>query len=509
MLGRRLHLVPALVAIVLAAALPVGGAAAPGNDVLVALEPGIAGTRLIERQGGILVSKPLRIWKLGTGAAARAVPALRRLGLLRYAEPDRMRTATAASGSDPLAPEAWYLNRIGADRASQPGPGVPITILDGGVLLDYEELRARADLVALNDQPTVANSVTAHGTILAAIAGAPVNGVGTVGVYPRSALRTFTLAGFDDSSLIAGLDAVTAAGPSVINFSIGGPGFSLALYEAVLRAVNGGSIVVASAGNSPSGTAPDFFPADYPHVLTVGSTARDDSPSAFSIRSPAVDLAAPGEEITVLDPIQPGQTTVVRGTSYATPIVSAAAALLWTARPELDATQVTELLRRTADDVGPAGFDPKTGMGVPDVPAALARATPVADPLEPNDDVDMVVGGGIFPVEKPAVDGSVRARLDESEDPRDVYRLVVPARGTVTLTLKAGANLGLSLWRSGTESVLGPVTGHRLASSNRKCKAVERLTWRNRLGADTEVYVDVWISKRPGTQRAGYTLSIG
>ena len=199
----------------------------------------------------------------------------------------------------------------------------------------------------------------------------------------------------------------------------------------------------------------------------------------------------------------------MRGTSYATPIVSAAAALLWTERPDLDATQVTELLRRTADDVGPAGFDPKTGIGVPDIPAALARAAPVADPLEPNDDVDMVVGGGIFPVEKPAVEGSLRARLDESEDPRDVYRLVVPAGATVTLTVKAGANLGLSLWRSGTESVLGPVTGHRLASSSRKGKAVERIAWRNRLGADAEMYVDVWISKRPGIQRAGYTLSIG
>ena len=180
-----------------------------------------------------------------------------------------------------------------------------MTILDGGVLPDYEEIRSREEVIALNAQPTVANRVTAHGTILAAIAGAPVDGVGTVGVYPRAVLRSYTLPGFDDASIIAGLDAVTAAGPSVINISIGGPGFSQALYEAVLRAVDGGSIVVASAGNSPSGTAPDFYPADYPHVLTVGSTGRKDVPSSFSIRSPDVDLAAPGEEIPVLDPQNP------------------------------------------------------------------------------------------------------------------------------------------------------------------------------------------------------------
>ncbi len=507
----RLVPVLALLAVVAVALLPGHAAAASDGDILLALRPGIAGERLVAAHGGRLVSKPLRIWTITVKAAAQVVPDLRRLGLLRYQEPDRVRISLAATGSDPLAGDAWYLGRIGATSVTQPGPGVPVTILDGGVLPDYEEIRSREEVIALNAQPTVANTVTAHGTILAAIAGAPVDGVGTVGVYPRSVLRSYTLPGFDDASIIAGLDAVTAAGPSVINISIGGPGFSQALYEAVLRAVDGGSIVVASAGNSPSGTAPDFYPADYPHVLTVGSTGRKDVPSSFSIRSPNVDLAAPGEEIPVLDPQNPGSTTQVQGTSYATPIVSAAAALLWTARPGLDATQVTELLRRTADDVGAEGFDVKTGLGIPSIPAALAAGAPVADPLEPNDDVPMVVEAGMFAEPKPPVTGTVRARLDESEDPRDVYRLVIPARGTVTLGVKSGTNLGLSLWRPGATSVLASPGRDRLAISNRKGKLAERITWRNRAAADTVVFVDVWLAlpKKPGIQRAGYTLSVG
>lgn len=497
-----------LLAITLVAVGPGAAVAAPGGEMLVALKPGPAGPRLVAAHGGRLVSKPLRIWKVSATAAGQVVADLRRLGLLRYAEPDRARRPLAAAGSDPLAADAWHLGRIGADRATQPGPGVPVTILDGGVLPDYEELRSRDGVIELNPPPTVANRVTAHGTILAAIAGAPVDGVGTIGVYPRAVLRSYTLPGFDDESLIAGLDAVTAAGPSVINFSIGGPGFSRALYEAVLRAVDGGSIVVASAGNSPSGTAPDFYPADYPHVLTVGSTGRDDKASSFSIRSPAVDLATPGEGISALDPLIAGLPTAVQGTSYATPIVSAAAALLWTARPGLDATQVTELLRRTADDVGAKGFDVKTGLGIPSIPAALAATAPVADPLEPNDDVDMVVEGGVFPDPKPPVAGAVRARLDESEDPRDVYRLVVPARSSVTLTLRPGTNLGLSLWRAGTDSVLGSPGRDRLALSNRKAKLAERITWRNRAGAATVVFADVWLPPKPGIQRGSYTLSV-
>ena len=366
-------------------------------------------------------------------------------------------------------------------------------------------------MVSLNAQPTAATKVTEHGTEIAAIAGAPMNGVGTVGIYPELTLASYTLAGFDDASIIAALDAVTARGPSVVNLSLGGPGFSQSLYESILRAVNAGSIVVASAGNSTTGQAPDFYPADYPHVLTVGSTARNDSPSSFSIRSPTVDLAAPGEELGVLDPAHPTNAIQIRGTSFSTPIVSAAAAWLWTARPGLDDTQVTELLRRTAQDVGGKGFDVATGFGIPRIPSALAAPAPGPDPQEPNDDIALVVAGGLLVDAKPALFGSVKARVDDSEDPRDVYRLVVPAGKTARILLRPHANLGLTLWSSGTTSVTA--TGadgrrHRLGISNRKGKADERLTWRNASRGDVVAFVESWIPAKKGTQRGSYTLSV-
>lgn len=496
----------ALLAVAAFCAATSAAAASTPRSVLVAVDPGVAAERLVAGQGGHLVSKALGIWKLGEKAAARVVPRLSERDLLRYSEPNFLRPPAALAAPDPLLAGAWQLARVGADRVTPPGPGVPITIVDRGILLSYPDLAGRPNVVSLNDQPTTADQVTGHGTEIAAIAGAPVNGAGTVGVYPAATLASYALTGLDDASIIAGLDAVTANGPTVINLSLAGPGFAQALYEAILRAVNGGSIIVASAGNSATGS---LYPADYPHVLTVGSTARDDSPSSFSNRNAAVDLTAPGEELEVLDPQDPAKTIQIRGTSFSTPIVSAAAAWLWTSRGDLDSSQVTELLRRTATDVGAKGVDTATGFGIPAIPAALAAPAPRSDPQEPNDDVALVTAGGLFTGAKPELLGLLRARIDEAEDPRDVYRLVVPAGETARISLRPRANLGLNLWSADTTSVraTGAALRHRLGTSNRKGKGEELLSWKNRSRSDAIAFVDVWIPAKKGTQRIAYTVS--
>lgn len=52
------------------------------------------------------------------------------------------------------------------------------------------------------------------------------------------------------------------------------------------------------------------------------------------------------------------------GTSMATPHVSAAAAVVWAARPTLSNTQLLSLLKSTARDLGPAGRDNNFGYGL-------------------------------------------------------------------------------------------------------------------------------------------------
>lgn len=70
------------------------------------------------------------------------------------------------------------------------------------------------------------------------------------------------------------------------------------------------------------------------------------------------------------------------GTSMAAPHVAGAAAVVWAADPSMTSTEVIELLRQTARDLGPAGFDNTYGYGVVDVAAALdaiGTLVPVVD----------------------------------------------------------------------------------------------------------------------------------
>ena len=61
-------------------------------------------------------------------------------------------------------------------------------------------------------------------------------------------------------------------------------------------------------------------------------------------------------------------------------------------RSRLDSTQLTDVIRSAARDVGPSGWDALYGFGAFDLPRALSSRTPAADPLEPNDDIEWVDG---------------------------------------------------------------------------------------------------------------------
>ena len=82
------------------------------------------------------------------------------------------------------------------------------------------------------------------------------------------------------------------------------------------------------------------------------------------------------------------------------------------------ATQLFQLLRSTARDVGPPGFDPETGFGILDIPAALAAPTPPSDPLEPNDDIDQVKPGGLFHDGQPAITTAAKPSVRLVRQPR-------------------------------------------------------------------------------------------
>jgi hypothetical protein len=391
-----------------------------------------------------------------------------------------------------------------------------VTVVDSGIDLAHPEFAGRAHTETLNPQEP-APVGGEHGTGVASVAGAPANGQGIVGVYPSAILRSWDSARGDGTRLESveianGILEASRRGRGVINLSLGGVGRDPLLEQAVAQAVARGSLVVAASGNDGEEGSPLGYPAVLPHVLTVAATNRAGQVASFSSRSPYVDLAAPGAGITVAT-TRGGGWHVSSGTSFAAPIVSGAAAWLWTVRPELDATQVFEIMRRSSRDLGPPGRDRESGFGLLDMPAALAMPAPIRDPLEPNEDVDLVDPDAVDTVGSKALTTRARpsvrlaARLDALEDPRDVYRIWAPRGRTlvITATTDQGSGVDLSVWRHGTPTVVTRLPGSdRLAVAARPGRTGV-LRFRND-GAGRSLYL--LVAPRRGVSVTEYRLTI-
>ncbi|HET7513224.1 MAG TPA: S8 family serine peptidase [Gaiella sp.] len=470
----------------------------------------------LSRAGAREIDARLRLWRLEPALAESAVPALRARHALIFAQRERTyRVAATVDTPDPLQADEWWLSQIGISGLTPPGPGVPVTIVDSGLDVGHPEFLGRPDTQTLNEQEP-APFGGEHGTMVSSVIAAPVNGVGLVGIYPRAILRSWDAAKGDgtrleSSEISAGLLAAARAGRSVINLSLGSDVSDLSIELAVDEAVASGSLVVAASGNDGDRGSPLGYPAAYPHVTTVGATDRNGAVAAFSSRSHYVDLAAPGDGIIVASAL--GQNwQPASGTSFSSPMVAAAAAWIWTARPELTAGQVAEILRRSATDIAPAGRDQASGFGMLNVAAALALPAPIRDTFEPNDDIDQVDPNGDRYVSKqPPLStvakrsARIAGRIDRYEDPRDVFRVWLPGASRVTATLAASSNGDLALYSTAARSVVGRfATDGRLTVAASKGSR-ERLVYVNR-GKGRWAYLAV--QPGSGALDASYTLAV-
>jgi subtilisin family serine protease len=419
-------------------------------------------------------------------------------------------TATAASvrgTTDPLEPQEWWLAHVGADPAAAPGPGVPITIVDSGTDPTHPDFAGRPSTTFLNEQTTFGREEY-HGTMVASVAAAPENGVDLAGVYPTAALQLFDASPSGqilDFAAIAGIEAAAAHCPGVINLSFGGVIADPLLHDAILQAVHNGCLVVAAGGNLGLEGSPPAYPASWPHVLTVAATDENDTVTSFSSISPANDIAAPGINIILDVPLtrNPSGYQSADGTSFSAPIVSAAAAWVWTLRPTLTVSQIAGVLRAGARDIGPPGFDNASGSGIVNIPASLAAPAPPPDPGEPNDDIEQVKPGKLFELGEPPLTTTtkpstrVAATLDASEDPRDLYRVWVPARKTVRVTVSGGGRAVARIWGRNTLSVNEGLAARRRDLKGQSIKATKK---------GFAAYVEVLLTGR--SANASYVLSV-
>jgi hypothetical protein len=470
-------------------------AAAPARADLVQLDWSHAskGARLARAAGGTELAHELRIWRV----PAHAVADLRAAGVIRISQTERFLPTVAAAqqqATDPLVPPQWWRAAIGSDQVESPGAGKPVTVVDSGVDLSHPEFATRPNTTALNEQTTTEIDED-HGTEVSSVVAAQ-----NVGIYPQAVLRVWDASPFgflNEGAAIQGIVEAARRGPGVINLSFGGEDDDPLLDDAIRFAFRSGSLVVAAAGNEALDGNPPNFPAFYPHVLTVGATDETGRVAPFSTLSATVDMAAPGVRIPVAEPMSQEASgyIVASGTSFASPLVAGAAAWVWTTRPDLDNTQLFELMRRSSTDIAARGFDNASGYGLLSIPSALNLRTPTSDPQEPNEKPREIEAHGLFSSATPPLTtaghtaGSITARVDRSEDPIDLYRVWAPAGRTLRAQVTGSVRVRV-LERAAHMRALAVGKGGVAAYRNS--------------GKGTYVYVEV----RPAVRLAEYRLRL-
>jgi subtilisin family serine protease len=408
---------------VLWAAPPDRGAVAPAGRLTVGYttEPALAAA-LRTTHATVLRRLPaLRIVELGTVDAAGAVSALRRAPGIRFVQ----RPAERSAAGEPalvlasLAPRAlweWQYHAIHEDavpaEVMRAAASVQIAVIDTGADLTAPDIAAKSpQTYNTRTGNGDVRDVNGHGTFVASLAAGSVTndeGIAGSGGDAQLLIVKATSSGgtFTDVDEAAGITYAVDHGAKIINLSIGGPTTSTTERRAIQYAVQHGVLVVAAVGNEYAAGNPVEYPAALLQPagsngaggagLAVAASTVGGVRASFSNTGSWVSLAAPGEGVfgavsslasptsfprSVLPDAQSGLYGYGSGTSFATPQVSGAAALVWAANPALTAAQVAEILKETASGAG--RWTPSLGYGVIDVAAAVARAQTGVPPALP------------------------------------------------------------------------------------------------------------------------------
>lgn len=173
-----------------------------------------------------------------------------------------------------------------------------------------------------------------HGTHVAGIIGAIPSGLQLGGVCEHTSIAALRF--IDDvgkgttSTAIEALNYAVLMGFHLSCNSWGGPGYSRMLKRAITNAYRANHLFVTAAGNKaiPVDVLPEFPAAlSLPNIITVAATDANDQLASFSnFGRRTVHLTAPG--VNILSTYPPDTTARLSGTSMATPVVAAVAAML-------------------------------------------------------------------------------------------------------------------------------------------------------------------------------------
>ena len=411
-------------------------------------------------------------WTVVPGLAGRATP--RGVARLR-ASPLVRAVGRAPRLHADLAESVALIKANQVHAAGVTGQGVTVAVLDSGVDTDHPDLADDIDAqvcfahrqngsggcpdgTARQSGPGSAEDDDGHGTGVAAA----ITSRGTVapkGVAPDAEIVAAKVLAADGAAsgadVVSALDWLLVNRPDVriVNMSLGSddlfPGASCdgtdaaaIAYDSAFKALRRrGATVFVASGNEASASSLGS-PACVSSAVAVGavydanvgghsysncsdaSSAVDKIP-CFSNSGPALDLLAPGADITTAK--MGGGTEKVVGTSFATPIAAGVGALLLQAKPSLSSEQVEAALKQSGVPV----VDPRNGLTVPRIDAAAAVALVGSQPAPPS---VQYLPAGAMTYSDPAGDGAVDiAGADVTTSGNGLVTVTVRVAGRTTL----------------------------------------------------------------------------
>ncbi|WP_030847424.1 type VII secretion-associated serine protease mycosin [Streptomyces sp. NRRL F-4474] len=265
--------------------------------------------------------------------------------------------AATPAHAETIRSQQWHLDAMKADEIWKisTGKGVTVAVIDDGVReipeLAGQLVPGKRFTINGGDGPTDKGS---HGTTMAALiagTGKHPSGDGGYGLAPGAKILPILVDNNEKATptWVAAIRYAADSDAKIINMSLGingTPEDDRARAEAVKYALSKGKLIFAGVGNYGDSTNQLAYPAGTPGVVGVGAVDSSGEPTKESQHGPQVDLAAPGMDIVTACTAKTGLCTS-HGTSDATALASASAALLWSAHPEWTNNQVLRVLLNT------------------------------------------------------------------------------------------------------------------------------------------------------------------